>query len=113
MDASGQIVTTLPTEDGVAGLRFSPDGRKLAVSQANISGDVNSVWLYDLPHDLQSRLPLEPGLRLNLVWAPDGSQLAFADSSTTNGLIQRGGLQGSCARVGFITTVTYPSGSLR
>jgi serine/threonine protein kinase len=38
MDASGQIVTTLPTEDGVAGLRFSPDGRKLAVSQANISG---------------------------------------------------------------------------
>ena len=87
MDASGQIVTTLATENGVLSLRFSPDGRKLAVAQANISGDVNSVWLYDLPHDLQSRLPLEPlepGFRLNLVWAPDGSQLVFASSSTGN-----------------------------
>src|SRR5215831_13524468 len=85
MDPSGQVVTSVATEDGVANLRFSPDGRKLAVSQANISGDVNSVWLYDLAHDLQSRLPLEPALlRLNLVWAPDASQLAFASSSTGN-----------------------------
>jgi Tol biopolymer transport system component len=73
----------------VVNLRFSPDGRKLAVSQANISGDVNSVWLYDLPDDLQSRLPLEPlepGLRLNLVWAPDGAQLAFASPSSSGKL---------------------------
>jgi Tol biopolymer transport system component len=84
MDPSGQVVTTLSTEAEAVNLRFSPDGRKLAVAQANISGDVNSVWLYDLPHDLQSRLPLEPGVRTNLVWAPDGSQLAFASSSTGN-----------------------------
>jgi Tol biopolymer transport system component len=81
VDPSGQIVTTLATEDGVASLRFSPDGRKLAVAQANLSGDVNSVWLYDLAHDLQSRIPLEPALRINIVWSPDGSQLAFATAS--------------------------------
>ena len=84
MDPSGQVLTTLATEGEVLNLRFSPDGRKLAVAQASISGDANSVWLYDLPHDLQSRLPLEPGIRTNFVWAPDGSQLAFASSSTGN-----------------------------
>jgi len=95
MEPSGQVVTTLATEGDVANLRFSPDGRKLAVSQTSISGEVTSVWLYDLAHDLQSRLPLEPGVRSNFVWAPDGSQLALTSSSTGNFNIYLKSINGS------------------
>jgi len=95
MDPSGQVVTTLTTEGDVLNLRFSPDGRKLAVTQVNVSWEVNSVWLYDLAHDLQSRLPLEPGVRTSLVWAPDGSQLAMASSSTGNFNIYLRSINGS------------------
>jgi Tol biopolymer transport system component len=111
MDASGQIVTTLTTEDGVINLRFSPDGRKLAVLQANISGDVNSVWLYDLPHDLQSRVPLEPALRINIVWSPDGSQLAFANASAGNYNIYLKSIKGSTEEKPFIPLKTMSARS--
>jgi hypothetical protein len=65
-------------------LRFSPDGRKLAVSLADAK-DVE-VWLHEVQRDTMSRLTLGSGLNFVPAWTPDGLRIAFASDRAKPGI---------------------------
>jgi Tol biopolymer transport system component/predicted Ser/Thr protein kinase len=54
--------------------RFSPDGRRVAVS---IQEQESQIWLYDLSRKTLTRFTFEGSANLGAVWTPDGKRLAF------------------------------------
>ena len=64
-----------------AAIRMSPDGARVALSETDASGN-REIWTMDLARGVATRLTHETG---NVpVWSPDGRQIAFHDSTTTN-----------------------------
>jgi serine/threonine-protein kinase len=79
-DASTQPLRAAPaTYRG--GVRFSPDGGRLALSIVNQQSD---IWVYDWGRDVLSRLTSHPSLDLDPVWTPDGRRITFR--SARNGV---------------------------
>ena len=72
-------------------LRFSPDGRLLAMDIRE--GRQRDVWVYEWGRDTMSRLTSDPGEDERPVWTPDGRRIAFAsargDNATLNLYWQR------------------------
>jgi serine/threonine-protein kinase len=59
-------------------LRFSPDGRTLAI---DIRESNNwDVWLYEWERDNLSRLTFDAGEDTRATWTPDGNRIAFAST---------------------------------
>ncbi len=80
--------------------RFSPDGKRLAVTVFD-SANVD-VWVYDWARDNFSRFTYEPGMDLAAVWTPDGQRLTFASASgggSTNIYWQRADGTGAIERL--------------
>ena len=59
----------------IRGPRFSPDGRRIAIS-ADVGDLVAQLWVYDLERDTLSRVTFE-GQGWWPIWSPDGQRLAF------------------------------------
>jgi len=59
-------------------LRFSPDGRRLALVLADANLEAVDVWVYEYQRDTTSRLTFGAGVNTRPVWTPDGLRLAFA-----------------------------------
>jgi serine/threonine-protein kinase len=55
--------------------RFSPDGKRLAVTA--IEGNNWDVWVYEWERDTMSRLTFTAGIDRWPVWAPNGKHIAF------------------------------------
>ncbi len=65
-------------------LRFSPDGRRLAVTGAEL-GNLD-VWIYEKPRDAWTRLTSSPDLDSFPVWSPDGAHVAFLSAAPSSGV---------------------------
>ena len=75
-DARGKV-DTLPLAPSVLGyVRFSPDGRKLAITVGSARGANRHTALYDLGLGSMTRFT-EQGGGHSPVWSPDGTRLAF------------------------------------
>jgi len=59
-------------------LRFSPDGRRLAMDIGD--GGQRDVWVYELERDTLARLTFDPENDQAPVWTPDGRRIAFAST---------------------------------
>jgi Tol biopolymer transport system component len=59
--------------------RFSPDGKRLAFSIFNGSGD--DIWVKDLDRDTPSRLSFLAGQNRWPVWTPDGKNIVFQSTN--------------------------------
>jgi TolB protein len=84
-DGSGHVtlgVVPKPTLDGPA---FSPDGKRLAFSNAASNGD-QEIFVKSLVDGSVKRLTYSTGTDLWPSWSPDGSKIVF--SSTRNGKLQ-------------------------
>src|SRR5262249_36485765 len=55
-------------------LRFSPDGRRIAISDNDQQQD---VWVYEWARDTKSRVTYEPLSDRYPIWTPDGRRIAF------------------------------------
>jgi serine/threonine-protein kinase len=60
-----------------ASLRFSPDGRHLAMDVGASWGEA-AIWTYDWARDVTTRVSIGAGEDLAPVWSPDGRRIAFA-----------------------------------
>ena len=94
-----------------ANLRFSPDGRLLAMDiRENSQTD---LWVYEWGRDTMSRLTSDPGEDERPVWTPDGRRIAFAsargDKVTTNLYWQRADGTGDAERLTESQNRQYPS----
>ena len=56
-------------------LRFSPDGKRLALSIRDHG--TSDIWVYDWQRDTMTRLTFGPGSSSWPVWTPDGQRIAF------------------------------------
>jgi len=54
--------------------RFSPDGRRIAVS---IVEQDTQLWQYDISRETLTRFTFEGSLNVNAAWTPDGKRIAF------------------------------------
>jgi serine/threonine-protein kinase len=71
VDRSGRAEQLTPEVGEFYGPRFSPDGRRIAVSRAE-----TALWIFDRAQGSMSRLPLD-GSALRPVWSADGRWIAY------------------------------------
>ena len=64
--------------------RFSPDGRKLAVTIAD--NGLLDLWIYEHARDTMTRFTFDPANDRGAVWTPDGRRLAFGSDRGTKGI---------------------------
>ena len=76
LDHRGQQEPLRLPARGYAWPRFSPDGRRLAVTIAEPGN--TDVWVVDLARETQTRLTFDEADDLHPAWTPDGGQLVFA-----------------------------------
>jgi dipeptidyl aminopeptidase/acylaminoacyl peptidase len=62
--------------------RFSPDGRRVAMTI--FDGRQNDIWVYDVARDILTRVTADPANDLDPMFTPDGLGIVFA--STRDGL---------------------------
>jgi len=71
----GRTAPLRATPSDWSNLRFSPDGRRLAL---DLSGPPQQdIWVYDWERDATSRLTLDTGGHLYPAWTPDGRRVVF------------------------------------
>ena len=59
---------------------LSPDEQKVAVAVFDIQAGSTDIWLYELAHNVPTRLTFDPAFDSNPLWLPDGSRLVFNSS---------------------------------
>jgi Tol biopolymer transport system component len=74
LDSHGQTAPLRTTRSNWGNVRFSPDGRRLAL---NINGPQRQIWVYEWAHDALSQLTFDPSNGSDPVWSPDGKDIAF------------------------------------
>ncbi|MGH9811936.1 MAG: protein kinase domain-containing protein [Candidatus Acidiferrales bacterium] len=70
---NAQALNAPPRSYGIP--RFSPDGRRLALTVEEGSED---IWVYDLARGTLARVTTDPSRELGAVWTPDGARLIFS-----------------------------------
>jgi Tol biopolymer transport system component/predicted Ser/Thr protein kinase len=71
LNSTGKMQTLLAAPGNYFGPRFSPDGKRLAVSVS-----LSTMQVYDWQRDVMARLSTGQ-LAMSPVWAPDGKHIAF------------------------------------
>jgi serine/threonine-protein kinase len=79
LDSTGKTAPLLQARGVYAGVRFSPDGRRLAFQR-----DGRDIYVYDFERDTTTRLTFT-GNAVTPVWAPDGRHIAYR--SVSNGSV--------------------------
>jgi serine/threonine-protein kinase len=75
LSRDGKTALLRATPSQWSNVRFSPDGRRLAV---DLPGPPqNDVWAYDWERDAPSRLTVDSGNHSHPLWAPDGRRVVF------------------------------------
>jgi Tol biopolymer transport system component len=76
---NGQRAGDVGGPEHYAGLRISPDGRRVAVALYDSSA-TRDIWTMELARGLLNRLPTNGGGFVP-IWSPDGHQIAYHDLS--------------------------------
>ena len=82
-DRTGKVTGTVGDRSSYINLALSPDGRRLAVSQATSSTRNIDIWVFDLERPgSPTRLTTDPAAEFDPTWSPDGSQVLFTSTRT-------------------------------
>ena len=85
MDREGNFTPLRKTVSHYSDLAFSPDGKRLAVTDGSyFSGDKADIWIDDLERDSLTRLTFNGASRYPF-WTPDGQRIVYA--SLDNGVL--------------------------
>jgi Tol biopolymer transport system component/predicted Ser/Thr protein kinase len=74
-DRTGNRIGALGEPAQFNRLKFSPDGKNLAVSST--TGSNNDIWLYDVARGLPTRFTFDPANEFDAVWSPDERTIVF------------------------------------
>ena len=83
LDRSGKQVSQLGQPARYNTMRFSPDGKRLAMTIYDVGSGISDIWIEDLSKGLRSRLTFGPANATRPVWSPDASQIAFNVNAST------------------------------
>jgi Tol biopolymer transport system component len=86
LDRTGTITGQIPVGQNFTRgpIRLSPDGRRVAFSEAN-KGAPEDVSLYDFESNLTTSLTNNPATDHQPIWSPDGSRVAFDSTRGRDG----------------------------
>ncbi len=93
-DRSGRPAGTVGPPGSFGNLRLSPDGRRVAVDQAEPDGRRIGIWIHELTNDAATRFTFG-GYDQLPIWSPDGKQVAFSSSRKLNFTLYRKNADGS------------------
>jgi serine/threonine protein kinase/Tol biopolymer transport system component len=104
MDRSGRT-SSLRTAATIWGTpRFSPDGRRLALTVA-APGQNSDIWIYEWDRDIATKLTTDPAADVSPIWSPDGRWIAYGSQRESretpryNIFVQRADGSGSVTRL--------------
>jgi len=75
-------------------LAISPDGKKVAVSMADVQSGGWEIWVYEIERNLRTRVTFDPGQDQEPIWFPDSSRLAYRATRKGNADIYAKSLTG-------------------
>lgn len=79
LDQNGQVVSKIADRGHYNGVgRFSPDGKRLAISMGDPQAD---IWVFDLARGSRTRLTFGGATYLNPSWSADGQRVAYMRQS--------------------------------
>ncbi len=104
IDRSGKPVGKVAVEQAsLAHVRISPDGQRIALTVGDPAGFTKEdIWLIDLARGVHTRFTFSQSAR-DAVWSPDGTRVAYEDSSPTAG----GGVQVPARSDAFVGTALF------
>ncbi len=76
VDRSGKVQTIRVNVQTHAGIRLSPDGKRLAIAQHE-GGHPPDMWVLDINRGSLARLTFGPASNFNPVWTADGKRLFY------------------------------------
>jgi Tol biopolymer transport system component len=79
-DRQGKQIETLDESVVYYSPELSPDGKQLAVDILEPGTGNVDIWLYQLGNNLKTRFTFGTSVNMSPVWAPDGTQIAFASN---------------------------------
>lgn len=78
-DWSGKPLETLDSSAAYAGVRLSPDGKKVLASKADAQAHSSDLWIYDLEHRNWERASFEASKSDHWgLWSRDGATIVYA-----------------------------------
>ena len=81
-DRTGKRLGTVGEMAPQVALALSPDGKRAAVSLADLAGLTNDIWFYEVDRGVSTRLAIDGTNENYPVWSPDGASIAFAANKT-------------------------------
>lgn len=90
-DLEGDELSVLPPVFlSPQGLALSPDGERVAISQADGRTGTFDIWIYERSREVGSRFTFDPSSEINPVWSADGEWVAYnADAGQENGIYRK------------------------
>jgi Tol biopolymer transport system component len=83
-DLDGAELGTIGEEGGFWEPTLSHDGRQLAISEGQDSGD---IWIHDLERGVRTRFTFDPADDRSPLWSPDDDRIVFVSSRQNVGEI--------------------------
>ena len=75
LDRAGKTEALLAKPGDYLTPRFSPDGKRLALSA--VEGGNTDIWIYEWQRDTMTRLTFDPVFDFHPVWTPDGRHIVY------------------------------------
>jgi Tol biopolymer transport system component len=75
VDRNGKEEPLAAPPNAYAYPKISPDGTRVAVT---ITGDILSIWVWDLVRKILTRLTFDEGSDFQSIWTPDGKRIVYA-----------------------------------
>ena len=79
VDQNGRAELLPLASSAFTGVRFSPDGKHLALTMRSRDVTQHDIWMYDLEHRSLRRLTTDSGA-VTPLWMPDGKRIVFASN---------------------------------
>ncbi|MGH7599889.1 MAG: hypothetical protein ACREOI_26335, partial [bacterium] len=76
-DRGGKQMSAVGELDDYRGVRFSPDGQRVAADIFDSQTQQNDIWLYELRRGIRTRLTFNLATDRFPIWSPDGNSIVF------------------------------------
>jgi Tol biopolymer transport system component len=80
VDRSGRPSGTIGMPATYNNVRLSPDGRRIATNQVDLTGGSSNIWVHEPARGATGRLTFDLSQNTTPIWSPDGRQILFSSN---------------------------------